>query len=80
MIRKAKFGYIRTLLSENSGNQDGFRVAIKCEFPSKEKKMKPEKSFVLNGIKSIKPNEIANDFCNYFSTVLSILKQTSYLW
>ena len=42
--------------------------------------MKPEKSFVLNGIKSIKPNEIANDFCNYFSTVLSILKQTSYLW
>ena len=32
----------------------------------------------MNGIKSTKPNEIGNGFCNYFSTAVLILKQTSY--
>ena len=34
--------------------------------------------FVINGIKSTKPNEFDNGFCNYFSTVASSSKQTSY--
>ena len=34
--------------------------------------------FVINGIKSTKPNEIANGFCNYFSIVVSTLQQISY--
>ena len=43
-----------------------------------KKIIKSEKSFVNNGIKSAKPNDIANDFCKYFFTVVSTLKKTSY--
>ena len=68
--------YTRTLLSENSRNPDRFWAAIKRVFLPKAKNVKSEKSFVINGIKSTKPNEIANDFCNYFSTIVSTLKQT----
>ena len=64
MIRKAKSDYTRTLLPENSRNPDGFGAAIKRVFPWKAKNVKSEKSFVINGIKSIKPNEIANGFGN----------------
>ena len=78
MIRKAKSDYTRTLLSENSRNPDGFWALIKRVFPSKAKNKKSEKSFVINGINSTKPNEIANDFYKYFSTHVLNLKQTSY--
>ena len=78
MICKANSNYTRALLSENSRNPDGFLAAIKRVFPSKAKNVKSEKSFVINGIKLIKPKEIANGFCNTFSTVVLTLKQTSY--
>ena len=70
--------YTRTLLSENSRNLGGFWAAIKHVFPSKAKNVKYDKSFVINGIKSTKPNEIANGFCNNFSTAVSTLRQISY--
>ena len=70
--------YTRTLLSENSRNLGGFWATIKHAFPSKAKNVKYDKSFVINGIKSTKPNEIANGFCNNFSTVASTLRQISY--
>ena len=47
-------------------------------FPSNTKNVKSEKSFVINRIKSTKPNEISNGFLNYFSTVVWTFKQTSY--
>ena len=78
MTWKAKFDYTRTLLSENSRNPDSFWAAIKRVFPSKAKNVKSWRSFVINRIKSTKPNEIANDFCNLFSTVVSTLKPSSY--
>ena len=77
-MRKAKSDYTRTLLSENPRNPDDFWTAIKPVFPSKAKNIKSKKSFITNGIKSTKSNEIANGFCNYFSTVVSTLKPTSY--
>ena len=77
-ICKANSNYTRTLLAENSSNPDGFLAAIKRVCPSKAKNVKSEKSFVINEIKSTKPNEIANGFCNTFSTVILTLKQTSY--
>ena len=52
--------------------------AIKCVFPSKVKNVKSKKLFVINGIKSTKPNEIDDGFWNYFSSVVSILKQILY--
>ena len=79
MIRKAKSDYTRTLLSENSRNLDGFGAAIKCAFLSKTKNIKSVKWFVISRVSSTKLNEIAIGFCNYFSTVASTLKQTSYL-
>ena len=66
------------MLSENSRNPDDFLAAIKCEFPLKAKKVKSKKSFAINRIKSTKPNEITNGFCNYFSTVVLTLKLTLY--
>ena len=78
MIRKAKSDYTRKLLSQNSRNSDGFWAARKFLFPSKTKNVKSEKLFVINGMKSTKPNEIANGFCHYFSAVVSTLKQTLY--
>ena len=47
-------------------------------FLSVEGKKSKIRKIVINGIKSTRPNEIANEFCNYFSTVVSTLKQTSY--
>ena len=44
-------------------------------FEGKKRKIR---KIVINGIKSTKPNEITDGFCNYFSTVVSVLKQTSY--
>lgn len=76
-ICKANSNYTRTLLSENLRNPDGFLAAIKRVFPSKAKNVKSKKSFVINGIKSTKPNKIANGFCNTFSAVVLTLKQTS---
>ena len=78
MIQKAKSDYTRTLLSENSRNPDGFWAVIKHVFISKAKNVKSKISFVISEIKSTKPNKSANGFCNYFSTVVSTLKQTSY--
>ena len=78
MIRKAKSNYTRTLLSDNSRNPDGFWAVIKHVFPLKTKNVKSENLLVINGIKSTKPNEIANGFCSYFSTVVSTLKYISY--
>ena len=78
MIRKAKSDYTRTLLSEISRNPDGFWAAIIRVFPSKSKNVISEKPFVIDGIKSVKPNEVVNGFCNYFSTVVSTLTQTSH--
>ena len=40
MIRKAKSDYTGTLLSENSGNPDGFWATIKRVFPSKKHKIR----------------------------------------
>ena len=42
------------------------------------KNVNSEKSLIINGIKSTKPNQIANGFCNYFSAIVSTLKQISY--
>ena len=76
MIRKNKSDYTRTFLLENSRNPDGFWAAIKrISFEGKKRKIR---KIVTHGIKSIKPNKITDGFCNYFSTVVSILKQTSY--
>ena len=78
MIRKAKSNYTRTLLPDNLRNPDGFWTVIKRVFPLKTKNAKSENLLVITGIKSTKPNEIANGFCNYFSTVVSTLKHISY--
>ena len=69
MIQIARSDYTRSKLSETSRNLDRFWAAIKRVFPPKAKHVKSEKSFVINGIKSIKPDEIAKDFCKNVSTV-----------
>ena len=66
MIQIVRSDYTRTKLSENSRNLERFWAAIKCVFPPKAKNIISEKTFVINGIKSTKPNEFAKDFCKFF--------------
>ena len=70
MIQKANSNYTRALLSGNSRNPDGFLGSNKTCISFEGKKRKIRK--IANGIKSTK-----SDFCNYFSTAVSTLKQIS---
>ena len=62
------------ILNDNANDPDQFWNAIKRVYPSNAKRSET-RSFKIDGSDTTNPNKIAENFCSYFSSIVSIIKQ-----
>ena len=77
-VRTAKSNYTKSLLEENANNASSFWKTLKRIFPTKTKNCHVENSFTIDGKKETHPSKIVEEFCQYFSTVVKVLKESTY--
>ena len=77
-VRTAKSNYPKSLLEENANNASSLWKTLKRIFPTKNKNCHVENSFIIDGKKETNPSKIVEEFCQYFSTVVKVLKESTY--
>ena len=74
-IRKAKSSYHQSLLKENSANPNQFWKTIKSIYPTKANEGSSMHTFDFQGEKTNDAIKVANGFCNFFTTVITTLRE-----
>ena len=77
-IQRSKRNYYKLKLEENARKPDRFWKIIKEIYPAKSKKENLPKNFQVDNKSIHNPKEIANGFCNFFSTIANKLKSIAF--